>query len=238
MMLSAVGLSKSFGGLRVVDDVSVEVEAGTCLGIMGPNGAGKSTFFDLLTGTTRADAGKVAVDGQDVTGAAVADRVKAGLARAFQIPRPFESLTVFETLRLAQHSVLGLWGPAADRTADDILARVGLDTQAKTPGGALRLLDRKRLELAKALACRPKVLLLDEVSGGLTSEEVDQMIEIVAELKSRGLAILWVEHIAHALQKVSDRVMMLHMGAKLIEDTPEAVSSDPDVQELYLGTQK
>ena len=234
-MLEVRNLSKSFGSLTVVDDVSTAVAGGECLGVMGPNGAGKSTFFDLLTGTTRADGGSVRLDGGEIGGLAPEARVGAWLARAFQIPKPFATLTVREHLVLAAAAGQGLRGRALDRQVDEVLARTGLGDRAERTGGALRLLDRKRLELAKALATGPKVLLLDEISGGLTEHEVHDLVGLIRELKSPGLAILWIEHIAHALKAVSDRILMLHLGRKVIEDAPDRVTEDARVRELYLG---
>lgn len=229
-MLEARNLSKAFGGLRVIEDVSVTVAPGNCLGIMGGNGAGKSTFFDLLTDVTRAAGGSVHVAGRDVTGLDT-----AGLARAFQVPRAFASLSVQETLYLAQHASHGIAPRAAWARVEEILEITGLGPHSNSPGTALRLLDRKRLELAKALASDPKVILLDEVSGGLTDQETAEMVLLVKRLKEAGLAVLWIEHIAHALQEASDRIMMLALGRKLMEDRPEVVAADPQVRALYLG---
>ncbi|AUQ62745.1 ABC transporter ATP-binding protein [Phaeobacter inhibens] len=234
-MLEARNLSKAFGGLRVIEDVSVTVAPGNCLGIMGGNGAGKSTFFDLLTDVTRAAGGSVHVAGRDVTGLDTAGRVRAGLARAFQVPRAFASLSVQETLYLAQHASHGIAPRAARARVEEILEITGLGPHSNSPGTALRLLDRKRLELAKALASDPKVILLDEVSGGLTDQETAEMVLLVKRLKEAGLAVLWIEHIAHALQEASDRIMMLALGRKLMEDRPEVVAADPQVRALYLG---
>lgn len=235
-MLEALNLSKAFGGLQVLSDVSVTVEPGTCLGIMGPNGAGKSTLFDLLMDVTHADTGQVAVAGQDVTTFDTAGRVKSGMARAFQVPRAFHSLSVEQTLLLAQHAGHGVAPAQARDKVEAVLEMTGLADKRHETGDALRLLDRKRLELAKALAADPKVILLDEISGGLTDREAAEMITLVQRLKQAGLAVLWIEHIAHALQEASDRIMMLALGKKLIEDTPEVVRADSRVRELYLGT--
>lgn len=234
-MLVVSGLKKAFGKLTVVDDVSTTVAGGEALGIMGPNGAGKSTFFDLLAGATRADAGSVLLADQDISVLPVETRVIRGLARAFQIPKPFVSLTVSEHLQLAAAAGAGLGTNEARREAEMVMERTGLADLATTTGNNLRLLDRKRLELAKALATRPQVILLDEISGGLTEHEVHELIKLVLELKTPELAILWIEHIAHALKEACDRIIMLHLGAKIIEDTPDAVMSDPRVRELYLG---
>lgn len=235
-MLQVENLSKSFGSLAVVRDVATTVQGGECLGVMGPNGAGKSTFFDLLTGVTRADRGRVVIDGVDVTALPPEARVHAGVARAFQVPKPFSTLTVAQHLLLAADAGGGLHGRAAQARADEVLELTGLARLRGATGGSLRLLDRKRLELAKALATGPKVLLLDEISGGLTEPEVQALVTLIRSLKRPGLAILWIEHIAHALQATCDRILMLHLGAKVIEAAPQAVTADPLVRELYLGT--
>jgi branched-chain amino acid transport system ATP-binding protein len=233
-MLLVNGISKSFGGLEVVRDLSVEVAAGECLGIMGPNGAGKSTFFDLVSGTVRASKGSVLVDGQDVTRLKASARVRAGIVRAFQVPRPFASLTVVEHLRLAKSASGRSSNPAF--AVDVVLDLTGLSARRDMLGGTLRLLDRKRLELAKAICVEPKVIMLDEVSGGLTEAEVEQMMLLISNLRSLGLAVLWVEHIAHALKEVCDRVMVMHMGASIVTDKPEVVVKSPVVRKLYLGS--
>ena len=235
-MLEARNLSKSFGGLEVLRDVSLTVEPGICLGIMGPNGAGKRPPFDLLMDVTRADSGTVSVAGRDVTGLDTAGRVKSGMARAFQVPRAFASLSVEQTLYLAQHAGHGVAPQKAYDKVEAVLEITGLTAMRHQMGGALRLLDRKRLELAKALAADPQVILLDEISGGLTDREAAEMVTLVHRLKEAGLAVLWIEHIAHALQAASDRIMMLALGRKVIEDTPQAVVADPQVRALYLGT--
>ncbi len=234
-MLEVVGLTKTFGTLTVVADVATTVKGGECLGVMGPNGAGKSTFFDLLAGVTRADRGMVLVGGVDISALPPEARVRAGIARAFQVPKPFASLTVAEHLILAADAGGGLAARAAHARADEVLELTGLARQRHATGGSLRLLDRKRLELAKALATGPKVLLLDEISGGLTEPEVQLLIGLIRGLKQPGLAILWIEHIAHALTATCDRILMLHLGAKVIEAEPATVTADPRVRELYLG---
>ncbi|SDO34932.1 branched-chain amino acid transport system ATP-binding protein [Lutimaribacter pacificus] len=234
-MLEVSDLRKSFGRLTVVDGVSTTVAGGECLGVMGPNGAGKSTLFDLLAGATPVDGGTIRLDGRDVTGLPPEIRVQAGIARAFQIPKPFPTLSVREHLVLAASAGQGLRGAALAGQVDEALERTGLGDKAGRTGRELRLLDRKRLELAKALASGPRVLLLDEISGGLTEHEVHALVDLIRGLKSPGLAILWIEHIAHALKAASDRILMLHLGRKVIEDIPDTVTRDPRVRELYLG---
>ena len=234
-MLRVAGLSKAFGALKVVRDLGTIVQGGECLDVMGPNGAGKSTFFDLLAGVTPADAGQVVIDGADVSALAPEARVRAGLGRAFQVPKPFASLTVAQHLLLAADAGGGLRGRAATARAEEVLELTGLTGLRQAKGGSLRLLDHKRLELAKALATGPKVLLLDEISGGLTEPEVQALVTLIRGLKRPGLAILWIEHIAHALQATCDRILMLHLGEKVIEDAPHVVTADPRVRALYLG---
>jgi branched-chain amino acid transport system ATP-binding protein len=234
-VLEVIGLRKTFGSLTVIDNVSVSVSAGEALGIMGPNGAGKSTFFDLLTGVTSADGGQVILDGTDVSGMSVEARVRAGIARAFQIPKQFGSLTVEEHLRLAAIAGAGVSVKDAKTIAEDLLQKTRLKELAETMGNKLLLLDRKRLEFAKALATKPRVILLDEISGGLTDNEVKALIEMVQSLKSPDLAIIWIEHIAYALSATCDRIMMLSLGKKVIDDVPEVVTSNPQVRSLYLG---
>ncbi|MFN3642221.1 MAG: ABC transporter ATP-binding protein [Gemmobacter sp.] len=234
-MLEVARLTKAFGRLTVVEDVATRVEGGEVLGVMGPNGAGKSTFFDLLTGVTRADRGTVRLDGTDVSKLPPEARVRRGLARAFQVPKPFGTMTVAEHLELAAIAGGGLPRQAARRKAAEVLEATGLGPRAAATGGSLRLLDRKRLELAKALATGPKVLLLDEISGGLTEPEVQDLIGLIRRIRAPGLAILWIEHIAHALQAACDRILMLHLGRVVIEDAPGVVTADPRVRALYLG---
>lgn len=233
-MLEVRDIAKAFGAIEVIRDVGFVVEPGTCLGIIGGNGAGKSTLFDLITGTTRADRGKVLLAGQDISHLGTSARAQAGVARAFQVPRAFASLTVAEHLRLAA-SGRGT-REATSRSIDDLLDLTGLRGRRDTLGGALRLLDRKRLELAKAMALEPRVILLDEVSGRLTEHEVDEMTRLISGLKDRGLAVMWIEHIPHALRRVCDRIMVLHLGRKIVEGPPDEVIASEDVRALYLGS--
>lgn len=234
-LLQAVNLSRAFGSLKAVDDVSLGIEDGECVGLIGPNGAGKSTVFDLITGVTRLDSGEISLAGRVISSFSPEARVKAGVARAFQIPKPFATMTVFDHLIVAQHFGAGRSNREARSKAQEILDQTGLTALAETRGGDLRLLDRKRLELAKALATEPKVLLLDEVSGGLTEPEVQTLIGLIKRLKRPGLAIVWIEHIAHALKAVCDRIVLLHLGKVILSDTPDAVINSRAARELYLG---
>lgn len=233
-LLQVRGLKKAYGAIVVADDVGFTLDSGTCLGVIGPNGAGKSSLFNLLTGVAVPDAGSIMLGGRELVGLPVHRRARLGVARAFQIPQPFGHLDVLDNVRAAAQFGAGLHGAAAEAAAHEALHRAGLADAARRIAGALPLLDRKRLELAKALACRPRLLLLDEVAGGLTDREVQEMVALVNELK-REFAVIWIEHIAHALMAVADRVMVLHFGRKLLEDTPQAAMASREVREIYMG---
>ena len=233
-MLSVQGLSKSYGEIVVADNVAFELAAGECLGVIGPNGAGKSSLFNLLTGVAVPDRGSIRLGGQELVGLPAHRRARLGVARAFQIPQPFAHLSVYENVLAAASFGAGLRGDEAAASAGEALQRSGLAARASQLAGSLPLLDRKRLELAKGIAARPKLLLLDEVAGGLTEREVQQMVDLVRELKS-AYAVIWIEHIAHALKAVADRVMVLHFGRKLLDDAPQAVLESAVVQEIYMG---
>jgi branched-chain amino acid transport system ATP-binding protein len=232
-ILAVESLEKRYGVKMVVDRVSFVATKGECLGIIGPNGAGKTTLFNLLDGSVPANAGTVLLNDVDITGLPQYRRARSGIGRAFQIPRPFIGLTVFENvLAGAMHGAHHVTAPR--RRALDILETVGLVDKRDLVAGGLPLLDRKRLELAKAMSVGARILLLDEIAGGLTEHEVLQLVDIVNVLK-RDHAVLWIEHIAHALMAAADRIMVLHFGAKLIEGVPAEVMASAIVQEVYLG---
>lgn len=232
--LEVRGLRKAYGAIVVADDVSFTLDRGTCLGVIGPNGAGKSSLFNLLTGVAVPDAGSIRLEGRELVGLPAHRRARLGVARAFQIPQPFAGLTVLQNVLAAASFGAGLHGAAAERAAQQALERTGLAAAAHKPAGTLTLLDRKRLELAKGVACAPRVLLLDEVAGGLTEREVALIVALVRELKQE-LAVIWIEHIAHALMAVADRVLVLHFGRKLLEEAPAAAMASPEVQQIYMG---
>ena len=233
-MLEAVGLSKSYGAKTVVDKVSFSVISGECLGIIGPNGAGKTTLFNALDGTVSINGGAVTLDGQDVSRLTQYERARRGLGRAYQVPRTFVGLSVFENVLAGVMHGPGLSGSAASAEARAILDTVGLLQKANMPAGGLALLDRKRLELAKAMSVGTKVILLDEIAGGLTEEEVHQIVEIVRTLK-KDRAVIWIEHIAHALMAVATRILVLNFGEKVADGDPAEVMGSRLVQEIYLG---
>ena len=234
-ILSLHSVSRSFGALKVTDDVSFELQPGEALGIIGPNGAGKSTLFNLITGNIAPDAGRVLLDGRDVTRLAPMERVRAGIGRSFQIPQPFGGLSVYENLLVAARFGGEVTASEAPRFCMDILARTGLASVAEKTASGLPLLQRKRLELARAMATRPRVILLDEIAGGLTDAECVELVATIRSIHAEGTAIIWIEHVLHALNSVVERLMVLNFGRMLMIGAPEAVMASPEVREIYLG---
>jgi branched-chain amino acid transport system ATP-binding protein len=235
MILELQNVSKSFGALRVTDDVSFAVAEGEALGIIGPNGAGKSTLFNLIAGNILPDAGAVRFAGGDVTSEPPMRRCVRGIGRTFQIPQPFEKLTVFENLLVA--AAFGSQkreAEVAERCAE-ILVEAGLAGRANQPAGALGLLQRKRLELARALATDPKLLLLDEIAGGLTEGECHSLVETIRGVRKRGVSIIWIEHVLHALNAVVDRLLVLNFGKVIGVGKPDEIMASREVREIYLG---
>jgi branched-chain amino acid transport system ATP-binding protein len=235
MILELDQISKSFGQVRVVDAISFGLAEGEALGIVGPNGAGKTTLFSLIGGALQPDRGHVRLLGRDVTRDAPQARCAAGIARTHQIPRPFGKLTVFENVLVG-----GCFAtPRSERDAVElcgsILERTGLLRHANKPAGALTLLDRKRLELARALATQPRVLLLDEIAGGLTEGECHALVEMIHAIRATGVSIIWIEHIVHALLAVVTRLLVLNFGQLVAEGEPRAVMASRAVREIYLG---
>jgi branched-chain amino acid transport system ATP-binding protein len=233
-LLEVSHLRKRYGAVVVADEISFAVDTGACLGLIGPNGAGKTSLFGMLTGLIAPDGGAIRFAGRDIGPMPTHLRARAGIVRAFQIPQPFTQLSVYENLLTAACYGAGLPPAAAQRWAADVLGRTGLLPCAEQPAGTLRLLDRKRLELAKAIASQAKLLLLDEIASGLTEHEVAALVELIAALKSAH-AIIWIEHIPHALRAVADRIMVLHFGRKLLDGPPAEVLASPVVREIYMG---
>ncbi|MEZ5702303.1 MAG: ABC transporter ATP-binding protein [Burkholderiaceae bacterium] len=234
-LLAVEAVSKRYGALTVTDSLTLEVPAGQALGIIGPNGAGKTTLLNLISGDVRPDTGRILLNGQDVTALRPSSRCRAGIGRSYQIPHPFSGMTVYENVLVgatfgAEHSE----GEAEDRVLS-VLERTGLLQQANALAGSLRLLDRKRLELARALATEPRLLLLDEIGGGLTEHEVHALIETIRAIHQEGVTIVWIEHIVHALLAVVDRLIAIDFGKLLADGEPHAVMADPAVKEIYLG---
>ena len=234
-LLALHGVSKSYGALKVTDDVSLAVEAGETLGILGPNGAGKTTLFNLISGDVRCDSGRIDYEGRDLTALKPHQRCRAGIGRSYQVPQPFGHMSVFENLVTAASFGGGQREHDAWETAHEVLQRTGLLAQANRPAGALTLLDRKRLELARALATRPRLLLLDEIAGGLTEHEAQQLLEELRRIKASGIAIIWIEHVVHALLALADRLFVINFGQKLAEGAPREVMQHAEVRRVYMG---
>lgn len=234
-ILSLQNVSKSFGALVVTDDASFDVSQGEALGIIGPNGAGKSTLFNLITGNLRADQGTITFEGRDVTRVSAMERCLTGIGRSFQIPQPFEKLTVYENLLVAATHGRNLSEAAVLADCADVLERTELIRRANTPAGQLSLLERKRLELARAMATQPKLLLLDEIAGGLTEGECQALIGTIRDIHARGVTIIWIEHVLHALTSVVERLLVLDFGRVIGLGDPEEIMASKEVQEIYLG---
>ena len=234
-LLALQGVSKAFGSLRVIDELTLEVFDREALGVIGPNGAGKTTALNLLIGRLRPERGAVVFTGRDITNVPPHARCRTGVALTHQIPHPFDALTVFENVLVG-----GVFGGAraerlAYRPSLDALELTGLAPKANTLAGALTLLERKRLELARALATSPRVLLLDEIAGGLGEHEVHELVEVIRRVHREGVAIIWIEHIVHALRSLVTRLAVISAGRMLMEGPPDDVMRSPEVQRVYLG---
>lgn len=233
--IRATGISKQFGALQVLDRVDFAMTSGEALGIVGPNGAGKSTLMAVLSGATNASAGQVWLDEQNVTDLPAARRSARGLIRTHQIPKPFAGLTVFENVLVGATHAGGATGRAAHRLALEALDLAGMSALANREAQSLGLLDRKRLELARALATRPRILLLDEIGGGLTDAEAQELVAIILRLHESGIGIVWIEHIVHILLQVAKRLICMDQGRIIADGDPKAVMAAPDVVRAYLG---
>jgi branched-chain amino acid transport system ATP-binding protein len=234
-ILELENVSKSFGALVVAEKIGFSVEPGEALGVIGPNGAGKSTLFNLINGNLPVATGTVTFDGRDVTHMPPMQRCLAGMGRTFQIPQPFERLTVYENLLVA--GAFGADSSEADvaGACADILEETGLIDRANAPAGSLSLLQRKRLELARALATQPKLLLLDEIAGGLTEGECRQLVATIRRIHQKGMTIIWIEHVLHALNSVAERLLVLNFGRVIGIGAPDEIMASREVREIYLG---
>jgi branched-chain amino acid transport system ATP-binding protein len=235
-LLAARSISKRFGALQVLDDVTLEVTAGEAVGIVGPNGAGKTTLLDLIAGAVRADRGAVVLEGRDVGSLGAAARCRLGIGRTHQVPRPFTGMTVFENALVAASMGGRLRGGTAQEKALEALELTDMLGLGNRPADTLGLLDRKRLELARALATGPQLLLLDEIAGGLTEPETDDLVGHISALRARGLTIVWIEHVVHALLRVAERLICLASGGIIADGEPQAVMRDQAVIDAYLGS--
>lgn len=232
-----VGVTKRFGGVTVVDDLSLTIAGERALGVIGPNGAGKTTMLHLLAGDLRPDRGTVRLDGHDVTRLRADRRCRAGIGRTAQVPRPYGGMSVFENVLVA--AVFGGATRKRERAATPAavaaLDRTGLLPRADRMAGTLPLLDRKRLELARALASGPRLLLLDEIAGGLTDAETEELVGTIRALRGEGLGVVWIEHIVHALLAVVDRLVVIDHGRVVADGDPREVVDSPAVHQIYLG---
>jgi branched-chain amino acid transport system ATP-binding protein len=234
-ILALEKISKRFGAVVIANDIDLALAEGETLGIIGPNGAGKTTLFGMMTGTVPPDAGRVLFAGRDITHETPERRCRLGLARSFQVPLPFGGMTVFENLVVAaafggEQRERDVYGRCAE-----LLEQCGLADKANRSAGNLTLLDRKRLELARALATDPRVLLLDEVAGGLIEHETKALVSLIKEVRATGVSIIWIEHVVHALVAAVDRLVVLHGGGIIADGDPKTVIRHPLVSEIYMG---
>ena len=236
-LLSLENLSKNYGALKVTDGVSLDVAQGEIVGILGPNGAGKTTLFNLIAGTVQPNAGRVLFKDQDVTPLDASARCRMGISRSFQIPHPFNGMTVFENILVG--ATFGRPPPPnAETRAAEVLQLTGLTKRAHDRAGSLTLLERKRLEMARALATDPALLLLDEIAGGLTERECLTLLDAIREVHSTGVTIVWIEHVVHALLSVAQRLVVVDFGRKIADGLPAEVLASKDVQSVYMGAEE
>lgn len=235
-LLTLDTVTKSYGSVLVLDDISLTVPVGQALGIVGPNGAGKSTLLSVISGTEAASSGSVWLDGRDVSRVSAAARAHLGIGRSFQVPRPFGGLSVYENALVGANRGARLRRSQARDAALEALEVTGMLGRANEAAQSLRLLDRKRLELTRALATRPRLLLLDEIAGGLTESEAAELVGTVARLKDRGVTLIWIEHVVQALVQVVDRLVCLASGSLIKDGPPAEVLASREVLDVYLGS--
>jgi len=232
-LLSLSSLSKKYGALVVTDAVSLDVGEGEILGILGPNGAGKTTLFNLIAGTVRPDAGTVTFAGADISALGASERCRLGISRSFQVPHPFNGMSVFENVLVG--ATFGREPEDPEARALAVLEQTGMKTKANLLAGGLTLLDRKRLEMARALAANPKLLLLDEIAGGLTDSECASLLSAIKDVHAAGVTIVWIEHVVHALLQVAQRLVVLNFGKLIADGSPHEVMNSRAVKSVYLG---
>jgi len=234
-LLELNGVSKSFGALKAVDTLSLAVEGGEALAVIGPNGAGKTTLFNLITGDIAPTRGRVLFVGADITAMPPHARSRLGIGRSYQIPHPFANMTVFENLLVGAIFGGGMAERQSYNRCSELLKVAGLYEKANMPARTLTLLQRKRLEMARALAINPKLLLLDEIAGGLTEHECGELVKTIKDIHARGTTIVWIEHIVHALVSVASRLIVMNFGQILAQGDPREVMANPRVREVYMG---
>ena len=232
-LLELSSLSKRYGALVVTDGISLGVGEGEIVGILGPNGAGKTTLFNLVAGTVKPDHGSVIFDGEDISRLGASERCKRGISRSFQVPQPFSGMTVFENVLVG--ASFGREPHDPERCALQVLEQTGMKSKANLLAGGLTLLDRKRLEVARALAANPKLLLLDEIAGGLTESECVSLLASIKEVHGAGVTIVWIEHVVHALLSVAQRLVVVNFGKLIADGTPHDVMTSREVKSVYLG---
>jgi branched-chain amino acid transport system ATP-binding protein len=232
-LLKITSMSKRYGALVVTDALDMTVKEGEIVGILGPNGAGKTTLFNLIAGTVKPDSGSISFDDADVSSLRAADRCKRGIARSFQVPQPFTGMSVFENALLA--ATFGRDAADPEQRALSALQQTGMKAKANLTAGKLSLLDRKRLELARALAANPKLLLLDEIAGGLTDSECVSLLGAIRDVHAEGVTIVWIEHVVHALLSVAQRLVVLNFGKIIADGPPHEIMNSREVKSIYLG---
>jgi branched-chain amino acid transport system ATP-binding protein len=232
-LLALENLNKRYGALVVTDGVSLSVAKGEIVGILGPNGAGKTTLFNVIAGTVRPDSGHISFRGSDISRMGAAARCKLGISRSFQVPHPFNGMTVFENILVG--AAFGRAGNDPETHALNVMELTGMKGKANQLAGSITLLERKRLELARALATEPELLLLDEIAGGLTERECQSLLSAIRDVHASGVTIVWIEHVVHALLSVAQRLVVLNFGKLIADGTPHEVMNSRDVKSVYLG---
>jgi branched-chain amino acid transport system ATP-binding protein len=232
-LLELSSLSKRYGALVVTDGISLDVAEGEIVGILGPNGAGKTTLFNLIAGTVKPDEGTVKFEGEDISKLGASDRCKRGISRSFQVPQPFNGMSVFENVLVG--ASFGHDPHDPEGRALQVLEQTGMKSKANMLAGGLTLLDRKRLEMARALAANPKLLLLDEIAGGLTESECVSLLASIKEVHGAGVTIVWIEHVVHALLSVAQRLVVVNFGKLIADGAPRDVMTSREVKSVYLG---
>jgi branched-chain amino acid transport system ATP-binding protein len=234
-LLQLEGVSKRFGQVVVAEGIAFQLEEGDSVGIVGPNGAGKTSLFGIISGDIRPDAGEITFDGHRLNNLHPSSRCRLGIGRTYQVPRPFEHMTVFENALVAAQQGARAHGEKSYELAHDALVRTGLADAANRPAGSLTLLQRKRLELSRTLATSPRILLLDEIAGGLTDLEVNELTAIIRDLRADGIAVLWIEHVVRALLSTVDRLLCLANGSLVADGAPRDVLASEAVRKVYMG---